>query len=116
MQCLDATAGLLCAVVATAPPERRGFHPRGVADASGFAAMGVVEVALHAFDVLTAHDVAHRADATACTRALDRLFPDAARTDDPWEDLLAAGGRTPGTRGRSWTWDSSVRSRYGPSS
>ena len=116
VQCLDATAGLLCAVVATAPPERRGFHPRGGADASGFAAMGVVEVALHAFDVLTAHDVAHRADATACARALDRLFPDAARTDDPWEDLLAAGGRTPGTRGRSWTWDSSVRSRYGPSS
>lgn len=115
VECLDATAGLLCAVVGTAPPERRGFHPRGLSDASGFAAMGIVEVSLHAVDVLAAHDVTHRADEVACRRTLDRLFPDAPRTADPWQDLLAAGGRTPATRGRPWTWDSSVRVADGTS-
>jgi hypothetical protein len=114
VECLDATAGLLCAVVATAPPDRRGFHPRGLSDASGFAAMGVVEAAVHGWDVLTAHDVSLRVDGTASARTLDRLFPGAARTDDPWQDLLAACGRTPATRDAPWAWDSSVRERYGP--
>lgn len=49
------------------------------------------------------------ADAGICTRTLDRLFPAAARTDDPWHDLLAATGRTPQTRGHTWRWDSTVR-------
>jgi hypothetical protein len=39
---------------------------------------------------------------------LDRLFPATARTDDPWQDLLAATGRTPGTRGQRWRRDSTV--------
>lgn len=119
LEALDASAGLLCAVVATAPPERRGYHPRGLSDASGFAAMGITEAVLHAFDILTAHSIDYRADAEVCRRVLDRLFPDrifpdASRTDDPWQDLLTAGGRTPETRDRRWTWDSTVRDHYGP--
>jgi Mycothiol maleylpyruvate isomerase N-terminal domain len=109
VQALDATGGLLEAVCATAPPERRGFHPRGTADASGFAAMGITECVLHAFDVLTAMDVPYAADPAVCAKVLDRLFTGANRTDDPWHDLLAASGRTPETRGQQWTWDSSVR-------
>ncbi|MFW6188112.1 MAG: hypothetical protein ACOC84_08995, partial [Actinomycetota bacterium] len=38
--CLDAAGGLLAAVVATAAPERRGWHPYGSTDASGLAATG----------------------------------------------------------------------------
>jgi uncharacterized protein (TIGR03083 family) len=109
VEALDATAGLLVAVTATAPASHRGYHPRGVSDASGFAAMGITECALHAFDVLTAQDIAYAADADVCARVLDRLFPKAARTQDPWHDLLVASGRTPETRGKPWTWDSSVR-------
>jgi hypothetical protein len=109
VQALDATGGLLEAVCATAPPERRGFHPSGTADASGFAAMGIAECVLHAFDVLTALEVPYAADPAVCAKALDRLFPGAERTEDAWQDLLAATGRTPQTRGRSWRWDSSVR-------
>jgi hypothetical protein len=109
VQALDATAGLLEAVCATAPSQRRGFHPRGTADASGFAAMGIAECVLHAFDVLTAMDLPYAADAGVCAKVLDRLFTGAERTEDPWQDLLAASGRTPQTRGRQWTWDSSVR-------
>lgn len=109
VQALDATGGLLEAVCATAPPERRGFHPSGTADASGFAAMGIAECVLHALDVLTALEVPYAADPAVCAKALDRLFPGAERTEDAWQDLLAATGRTPQTRGRSWRWDSSVR-------
>jgi len=109
VRCLDAAAGLLVAVTATAPAEKRGFHPRGVSDASGFAAMGIVEATLHAWDILSALGVVYAADAVAVSRSLDRLFPDAPRTDNPWQDLLKASGRTPETRGKPWTWDSSVR-------
>jgi hypothetical protein len=109
VSCVDAAAGLLVAVTATAPPERRGFHPFGLSDRTGFAAMGIVEAVAHGYDILSAHGVDHRADAHVCRLALDRLFPTAARTDDPWQDLLAATGRTPETRGQRWRWDSTVR-------
>lgn len=105
---LDAVGGLLVAVTATAPPDRRGFHPWGMADRTGFAAMGIVEAVAHAHDILSAHDRTYAADADVCARVLDRLFPHAGRTDNPWLDLLAATGRTPQTRGSSWRWDASV--------
>ena len=107
--CLDAAAGLLAAVTARAAPDHRGFHPYGVSDRTGFAAMGIVEAACHGFDILTAHDVDYRADARVCGLVLDRLFPTAARTADPWHDLLGATGRTEQTRGTRWRWDSRVR-------
>jgi len=109
ISCLDATAGLLCAVVAVAPPDKRGYHPAGISDASGFAAMGIAEAALHAYDILTAHGIDYEADGAIIAKVLDRLFPDAARTAEPWQDLLHASGRTAETRGRAWRWDSSVR-------
>jgi uncharacterized protein (TIGR03083 family) len=106
---LDATAGLLEAVCASVPAQRRGFHPAGTSDAGGFVAMGITECVLHAFDVLTALESPYAAGPEVCAKVLDRLFPTAARSDDPWQDLLAATGRTPETRGRGWRWDSSVR-------
>ncbi len=75
--------------------------------------MGIVEASLHAFDILQAQSIDFRAGSQACWRTLNRLFPAAARTDDPWQDLLVAGGRTPHSRDRPWTWDSTVRPSYG---
>jgi Mycothiol maleylpyruvate isomerase N-terminal domain len=113
VRCVDATGGLLVAVTATAPPGKVGYHPRGNGDASGFAAMGIVEGTAHAWDVLTAHDIAFRIDDAICERVLNRLFPGAVRSDDPWMDFLTATGRTEATRDQPWTWDSSVRDTYG---
>lgn len=107
--CLDSVGGLLVAVVATAPPSRIGWHPFGSPDATGLAAMGIVETTLHSYDILRAHDIDYRPDHAILARVLDRIFPDASRTADPWQDLLAATGRTPETRGVEWRWDSSVR-------
>jgi hypothetical protein len=113
VHCLDAAGGLLVAVTATAPPGHIGYHGRGNADASGFAAMGIVEGAAHAWDVLTAHEIAFRVDDGICERVLNRLFPGAVRTGDGWQDFLTATGRTEATRTEKWTWDSSVRDTYG---
>ena len=114
VEVLDASAGLLEAVTATAPTDLRGFHPHGLADASGFAAMGVTETVLHAWDILMALAQDYQPDAEVCRRVLNRLFPSVVRTDDPWLDLLAATGRTDDTRGTAWRWDASVRDDYGP--
>jgi hypothetical protein len=108
LRCLDATAGLLCSVVATADG-KRGYHPMGISDAAGFAAMGIVETAVHGYDILAAQQIPYAADAPVCARVVDRLFPHAVRSADPWQDLLRSCGRTPETRGAPWRWDSSVR-------
>ncbi|HET8599234.1 MAG TPA: DinB family protein [Segeticoccus sp.] len=108
-ECLDAVGGLLVAVVATAPADRIGWHNYGDSDRVGFAAMGAAETVLHAHDILTAQAVDYRPDDGVVSRVLDRIFPEATRTDDPWRDLLTATGRTPETRGKPWRWDSAVR-------
>ena len=109
---VDATGGLLVAVTATAPPGHLGFHPRGNGDASGFAAMGIVEAAAHAWDVLMAQGIAFRIDDDICERVRARLFPWSRQTDDPWQEFLRVTGRTEETRDQPWTWDSSVRESY----
>lgn len=108
VDCVDAVGGLLVAVVSSAPPERRGWHPAGSSDAAGFAAMGITEAALHGWDILQAHDRVLETNDAVIDRVLARIFPTAPRTTDPWQDLLTATGRTAGTRGRAWRWDSSV--------
>ena len=113
VRCVDAVGGLLVAVTATAPPGHVGFHPAGNADASGFAAMGIVEGAAHAWDILTAHGLDFHVDDGVVDRVLNRLFPAAALSDDRWHDFLTATGRTDATRGTHWRWDSSVRDDYG---
>ncbi|WP_434615078.1 DinB family protein [Arthrobacter sp. A5] len=109
VSCLDAVGGLLVAVVAAAPADRRGYHPAGLSDASGFAAMGIVEAVLHCHDILTAQGVDYRPDDAITDRVLARLFPDVRRTSDCWQDLLRSSGRTAETRGQHWRWDSAVR-------
>ena len=107
--CLDAACGVFTAVLAVCPAGRRGWHPWGESDASGFAAMGLTETVLHADDVLRAVGVTYRPDAGVVGRVLDRSFPAAIRTEDAWQDLLAATGRTDATRGMPWRWDAALR-------
>ena len=114
VSCLDATGGLLGAVVQSAPPERRGWHPYGISDASGFAAMGIIEASAHTHDICSAHGVQFCAEDRAVSRALNRLFPAAIRSGNAWQDLLAATGRTPDARKQPWSWDSTVRHTYPP--
>ncbi|WP_100445476.1 DinB family protein [Glycomyces xiaoerkulensis] len=107
LQVLEAAAGLLSAVVRTAPEDVRAFHSMGIADPEGFAAMGVVEILVHTEDVSSGLDLAWRPPAELCERVLGRLFPDAPTGAEPWPTLLWATGRgsLPGhPRQAKWRW------------
>ncbi|MGW0366172.1 GNAT family N-acetyltransferase [Streptomyces sp. NPDC002990] len=105
---IEATGGLLSAAVRTSGPDVRAWHPCGMAGADGFAAMGVVEALLHTHDVLTGLGVhGWQPPADLCRRVLDRLFPQAPATGDPWTVLRWMTGRAelPGLpRLTAWRW------------
>nr|WP_285707153.1 maleylpyruvate isomerase N-terminal domain-containing protein [Microtetraspora sp. NBRC 16547] len=104
---LTSFAALLARVVDGAPPQARGWHPYGRADASGFAAMACDEMLVHMADVghgLSRSFVPSEALSGATLR---RLFPWAPTDTDPWLTLLWANGRVdlPGhERQVGWRW------------
>ncbi|MET7136103.1 hypothetical protein MT994_18545 [Cellulosimicrobium sp. MI9406] len=106
---------LLATLAETRPADARAFHPYGVSDADGFAAMGVVEVLVHGHDVLLGLTHAPTPFPPGlAARALTRLFPDVGTgpDEDPDAVLLWATGRgeLPGRPRRTrWRWDASVR-------
>lgn len=108
LRVLEACAAMLAGVVDAAPPDRRGWHPDGLSDAEGFAAMGVLEVLVHAWDVAATVERAWSPPAPLCRAVLDRLFTGLPDHPDPWLTLLWATGRAelPGHPARtSWRWD-----------
>jgi hypothetical protein len=90
---LGIAAGVLARVVATAGPDDRGWHPWGVADATGFAAIGIAELVLHTHDVASAHGLPWSPPAGPVAATLARLFPDVPADGDPWAAMLWATGR-----------------------
>ncbi|MBZ4020038.1 hypothetical protein [Streptomyces purpurogeneiscleroticus] len=113
---LEATGGLLAAVVRTAPPDKRAFHIFGTSDAEGFAAMGIVETLVHVHDIAEGLGLPFTPPAGLCDRTLARLFPDAPTAPDRWSVLLWCTGRTalPGhPRRTSWRWDGTLREPAG---
>ncbi|MGW2373415.1 maleylpyruvate isomerase N-terminal domain-containing protein [Kitasatospora sp. NPDC001683] len=106
LEVLDASGGLMVAIARVAPPDTRAHHPWGLADASGFVAMSLVETLVHLHDVTQGLGVPWTPPADVCTRVLTRLFPDVPLAD-PWPTLLWATGRAtlPGLPLRTdWRW------------
>ncbi|MQY10009.1 hypothetical protein SRB5_01130 [Streptomyces sp. RB5] len=113
VQVLEACGALLVAMVRTTPPQVRAHHGSGVSDPEGFAAMGVVETLVHINDVAEGFGLGWTPPSALCSRALDRLFPEAPGDADPWRTLLWATGRAelPGhPRLTAWRWVSAPRS------
>jgi uncharacterized protein (TIGR03083 family) len=101
---------LLANAVELADPAARGWHPQGTSDPDGFAAMGVVEVLVHTFDIANGLGLDWRPPAALCEPVLQRLFPQAPN-GDPVDVLLYCCGREPLEelpRLSEWTWDSST--------
>ncbi len=92
---LRSSGALLAAAVIAAAPEDRGCHPFGMADRSGFAAMGCDEVIVHGLDLATTLGLAFDPPRDVCERVLRRLFPWAPAAAEPWAALLWANGRAP---------------------
>jgi hypothetical protein len=112
LQVLESSGGLLAAVVTVAAPERRAFHPYGISDPSGFAAMGVVETLVHMHDVAAGLGLPWSPPEELCDRSLRRIFRDVVATTadagSSWTSLLWATGRVelPGRpRRENWKWD-----------
>ncbi|GAA2618413.1 hypothetical protein GCM10010399_56830 [Dactylosporangium fulvum] len=108
LRSLEACGAMLAGVVDAAPPTRRGWHTYGISDPAGFAAMGVIEVLVHAWDVADTVGRSWKPPADLCRAVLDRLFVDVPDHADPWEALLWATGRgeLPGHPAlASWRWD-----------
>lgn len=107
LQAIDACGALLVAMVKTAAPDTRAWHPEGTSDPEGFAAMGVVETLVHVHDVAQGLGILWEPPADLCLRVLARLFPTASEEDPPWTALLWATGRADlpdRPRLREWRW------------
>ncbi|OLT14089.1 hypothetical protein BJF78_20000 [Pseudonocardia sp. CNS-139] len=106
---VSACGALLAAVVTAAPPDARGFHTFGLADAEATAAMGVLETAVHTDDLARGLGLRWQPDDDLCARVLARLMPDVDRAGVPgWAALRWATGRgeLPGRprRAADWRW------------
>jgi len=87
---------VLASMVRTSPAHVRAYHPAGMADPEGFAALGCHEALLHGNDVALGFGRSLDPPRDVCRRVLARLFPQAPSdlaAADPWNALLWAGGR-----------------------
>jgi hypothetical protein len=111
LRCIVMCGELLRLAAASAPEDVRAWHPYGTSDPLGFAAMGVVEVLVHTYDIARGLSIDWVPPDTLCEPVLLRLFP-AAPQGEASKVLLWCAGRAPlGERPRlnGCRWDSSVR-------
>jgi uncharacterized protein (TIGR03083 family) len=123
---LEPSVTVLARVAESAPPNARGFHPAGLADAEGFLAMACNEQLVHAYDVARGLNLDFQPPADLASKTLRRLYPWAPTDAEPWPTLLWAAGRAPlGERARqepNWfvhcaplaEWDGTVKRRVLP--
>jgi hypothetical protein len=93
LQLVEVGSAVLSDVCAAAPDDARGYHPAGVADWSGFAAMGCTEILIHTDDICWAFQIEFNVEPDLSRRILDRLFPWAPQEGNPWQILRWATGR-----------------------
>ena len=126
LRVVEVTAAILAEVVRAAPPGTRAFHPAGLADASGFVAMGCTEILIHTADIAQGLAQPFTPPADLPFRVLRRLFPWAPSDGVAWAVLRWVSGRgtLPG-RDRlapDWywhcapleEWDGTVKKRLAP--
>jgi hypothetical protein len=104
---LGTFATVLARVIDGSPPGARGWHPHGLADASGFAAMACDELLVHTDDSARGLGVPFAPPTPLVRATLERLFPWAPAGADPWPALLWSNGRValPGhPRQARWRW------------
>jgi hypothetical protein len=104
---MGAWGEVLARTVDGASPDERGWHPHGVADPAGFAAIGCAEALIHGTDVADALGLGWSPPEDLAAAVLARLFPDVTDMPDPLTGLLWATGRVdlpPRDERASWTY------------
>ena len=84
---------VLAHVVDGVTPGQRGFHPDGLADSTGFAAMACDEILVHTRDAALGLGLDYRPSEVLSGAVLRRLFPWAPQDQETWDALLWANGR-----------------------
>src|SRR4029453_7419655 len=90
---IDSFATVLARVIDGSPPGARGWHPFGMADASGFAAMACDEFLVHTDDIARGLQVPFTPPSELVAATLERLFPGAPADAAPWRAPLWAHRR-----------------------
>ena len=93
LETITAVSSMLGHVVDGVAPGHRGWHPAGLADAAGFAAMGCDEILVHTADAASGLGLDFEPPVVLSQGVLRRLFPGAPRDTDTWDTLLWANGR-----------------------
>ncbi|WP_326819956.1 maleylpyruvate isomerase N-terminal domain-containing protein [Streptosporangium sp. NBC_01756] len=109
---LRIATSLLVSTVRDTNAEAWAWHPWGRSDAAGFAAMGIVELVVHTYDVTRTLGLSWAPPDRLAAAVLARLFPGAPSGHDPSDTLLWCTGRgpLPGlSRRTDWRWDGTVR-------
>lgn len=93
LEILPAAAAILGEVCRAAPPEARGFHGAGMADATGFLGMACEEVIMHTDDIARGLGLPFAPPAALCAKILARIFPWAPTGVPAWDALRWSAGR-----------------------
>jgi len=93
IETITAYAAVLGTVVDGVPPGQRGWHPDGLADASGFAAMACDELLVHTWDAGHGLGLPFEPSEVLSQAVVHRIFPWAPTNTDTWDTLLWANGR-----------------------
>lgn len=110
LEFVDTAGRILALAVRAASPATRAYHPSGMADPEGFAAMGCVEILAHGNDMAEGLGLSLDPPRDLCTRVLERMFPDEVgdlADVDPWAAMLWATGRASlpsRPRREKWRW------------
>jgi hypothetical protein len=110
LEFVDTAGRILALTVRAASPATRAYHPSGMADPEGFAAMGCVEILAHGNDIAVGLGLTLDPPRDVCARILARMFPDEVGDlagVDSWLATLWATGRAslPGRpRREKWRW------------
>ncbi len=100
-------ATIVASVIDSTSPDVRGFHPFGMADPSGFAAMACDEMLIHTDDAARGLGLTFEPNRELVDRVLRRLFPWIGVEGDPWQLLRWANGRIPlkdQPKLKGWRW------------
>ena len=90
---VETAAAVLAELARAAGPEIRAFHPAGMADGSGFVAMGCVEIVIHTADIAEGLGLSFQPPDELTRAVVSRLFPWAPAGADPWAAFRWACGR-----------------------
>ena len=108
LDAVETATAILCHLIEGMGETDRAFHPAGMADASGFAAMGADEILVHTHDITGGLGRDFRYQTSVTDRIVKRLFPWAPADVDGWSTLLWCNGRSeiPGhpRQDSDWWW------------